>query len=113
MKIDNKDELDRCSTGRAVNARDGKAAHAIRGAPDCEKLLAWSFSSGFPRTWENGYRLGKGMRDGKDNRLCCHDKSGAWFVPPRVRLVVILHIDFSRGVAVGTSFFIYRSRHHG
>jgi hypothetical protein len=84
VKIDNKVELDRCSTGRAVNARVGKAAHAIRGAPDCEKLLAWSFSSGFPRTWENGYRLGKGMRDGKDNRLCCHDESGAWSVLPRV-----------------------------
>src|SRR4029077_10462371 len=23
-----------------------------------------------------GYRLGKDMRDRKDNRLCCHDKSG-------------------------------------
>jgi hypothetical protein len=22
------------------------------------------------------YRLGKDMRDRKDNRLCCHDKSG-------------------------------------
>jgi len=84
VKIDNKVELDRCSTGRAVNARVGKAAHAIRGAPDCEKLFAWSFSSEFPRTWENGYRLGKGMRDGKDNRLCCHDESGAWSVLPRV-----------------------------
>ena len=51
------------------------------------------------------------MRDGKDNRLCCHDESGAWSVLPRVRMVVILHIDFSRGVAVGTSFFIYRRRH--
>ena len=113
MKIDNKVELDRCSTGRAVNARVGKAAHAIRGAPDCEKLLAWSFSSGFPRTWENGYRLGKGMRDGKDNRLCCHDEFRCMVCAATSCLVVILHIDFRSGVAVGTSFFIYRRRHHG
>jgi hypothetical protein len=51
--------------------------------------IAKNFSPGaflrdFHELGENGYRLGKGMRDGKDNRLCCHDESGAWSVLPRV-----------------------------
>ena len=41
------------------------------------------------------------MRDRKDNRLCCHDKSGVLSGLARVRVVVIPHIDFSRVVAVG------------
>jgi hypothetical protein len=48
------------------------------------KFTSGGFSSEFPRTWESGYRLGKGMRDGKDNRLFCHDESGTWSVLPRV-----------------------------